>query len=112
MSSKMQIDILSAACCNPSAAIYDQQYEAKIKETLSKAKIDAQLEVITFSAALYSPKAEYLKKAQPLLDKYGVDALPALFINHELVLYGGVPSSEKLSQVIEKAANLTKKEAT
>jgi len=110
MSSKMQIDILSAACCNPSVAIYDQQYEVKIKEVLAKAKIDAQLEVITFSAAVYSPKAEYLRKAQPLIDKYGMDAMPALFINSELVLYGGVPSTEKLSEVIGKAANPTKNE--
>ena len=86
MSSKMQIDILSAACCIPSKAILDQQYTAKIKEILAKTKIDAQIEVMTFTSALYSPKAEYLKKAQPLLDKYGVDGLPALFINHELVL--------------------------
>ena len=111
MSNKIQIDILSAACCNPAVKIYDQQYENKIKEILAKAKIDAKLEVITFSAAVYSPKAEYLKKAIPLIDKYGLDTMPALFINRELVLYGGVPSTEKLSEVIEKAANLTKKQA-
>jgi protein-disulfide isomerase len=103
MSSKMQIEILSSACCNPPAAVYDRQYEAKIKEVLAKAKIDAQVEVITFSAALYSPKAKYLRKAQPLIDKYGIDALPALFINCELLLFGGVPSTEKLTEAIQKA---------
>jgi protein-disulfide isomerase len=40
-----------------------------------------------------------------------MDAMPALFINGELVLYGGLPSIEKLSEVIGKAANPTKKEA-
>jgi hypothetical protein len=39
-----------------------------------------------------------------------MDAMPALFINTELALYGGVPSNEKLSEVIKKAANPTKKE--
>ncbi len=110
MSSKLKIDLLSGACCNPSETPIDRQYEAKIKEVLSKTKIDAQLETITFSAALYSPKGEYLKKATPVINKYGTDAMPALFINTELVLYGGVPSSEKLTKVLQKAANPTKKQ--
>jgi protein-disulfide isomerase len=52
-----------------------------------------------------------MSKIGSLFNKYGVDAMPALFINGELMLYGGVPSSEKLSEVIGKAANPTKKEA-
>ncbi|MGD0451092.1 MAG: hypothetical protein ABSA79_08590 [Candidatus Bathyarchaeia archaeon] len=105
MSSKMQIDILSASCCNPSLAPLDQQYKVKIREVLAKAKIDAELELLTFTTAIYSPKAEYLRKLQPLLNKYGMDVMPALFINRELVLYGGVPSIEKLTEVIQKAIN-------
>jgi protein-disulfide isomerase len=69
------------------------------------------LEVITFSAAIYSPKSEYLRKALPLIDKYGMDVMPALFINGKLLFYGGVPSTEKLSEVIAKAANPKKNEA-
>jgi len=91
-----------------------RQKEADEQDSLNKfvpSESDAQLEVITFSAAVYSPKSEYLRKALPLIDKYGMDAMPALFINGELVLYGGVPSTEKLSEVIGKAANPTKKEA-
>jgi protein-disulfide isomerase len=108
MSSKLKIDLLSGACCNPSETHLDKQYEAKIKEVLATTKIDAQLDTITFSAALYSPKGEYLKKAMPVINKYGTDAMPALFINTELVLYGGVPSTEKLTEVLLKAANPTK----
>lgn len=36
--------------------------------------------------------------------QYGIAVAPALFINKELVLYGGVPSVEKLVEVIEKNA--------
>jgi hypothetical protein len=111
MSSKMQIDILSGACCNPKEAPIDREYEAKVKEVLAKVKINAELETITFSAAVYSPKGEYLRKALPMIDKYGMGAMPALFINRELVLYGGVPSDEKLSEVIGKAANPAKEKA-
>ena len=35
-----------------------------------------------------------------------MDAIPALFINGELALYGGVPSTEKLTEVVQKATKL------
>ncbi len=104
MSSKMKITVLSGACCNPQLAVQDQQYMSRIKEALNKNSIEAQLEVVSATEAIYSGKTSYIRKLRPLFNKYGWSVAPALFINEELVFYGVVPPVEKLSEAILKAA--------
>jgi len=104
MSNKLKITILSLACCNPALAVYDQQYISRIKEALSKIDVEAQVEVIAATDAFFGLKVGYIRKLWPLFNKYGTAVAPALFINGELALYGGVPSVEKLVEVIEKNA--------
>jgi protein-disulfide isomerase len=53
--------------------------------------------------ARMSPKYAYLGEIQPLIQKYGQGVTPALFINHHLTLYGGVPTVEKLVETLGKA---------
>lgn len=103
MTDKMKIAVISLACCNPALAIYDQQYVSKIKEALTKTGVDAQVEVIPASDAFLGLKLSYVNKLMPLFNKYGTAVAPALFINGELVLYGGVPSVGKIMEAIEKA---------
>ena len=83
----------------------DEQYVSKVKEALSKRNVEATVEVVTATEARYGREVGDFSKLEPMFNKYGMDAMPALFINGELVLYGGVPSTEKLSEVIGKAAN-------
>ncbi len=109
MTNKMQISILTFSCCNPALKPMDEQYKAKVKEVLGKSNVEASVEVVTATEVRYGKEIGDFSKLKPLFDKYGMDAMPALFINGELVLYGGVPSSEKLSEVIGKAAYPTKK---
>jgi len=52
--------------------------------------------------AFFGLKIGYIRKLRPLFNKYGMAVAPALFINDELMVYGGVPSVEKLVEVIEK----------
>ena len=111
MTNKMKISVLSFSCCNPSLKVMDEQYVSKIKEVLSKINVEAKVEVVTATEVRYGREVGDMSKIGSLFNKYGMDAMPALFINGELMLYGGVPSSEKLSEVIGKAANPTKKEA-
>lgn len=40
----------------------------------------------------------------PLFRKYGLAVAPALFVDQDLVLYGGVPTMEKLEEVLANAA--------
>ncbi len=109
MTNKMEISILTFSCCNPSLKVMDEQYVSKVKEALSKLNVDAKVEVVTATEARYGREVGDFSKLKPLFDKYGMDAMPALFINRELVLYGGVPSTEKLSEVISKAAGTVKR---
>ncbi|MCJ7608164.1 thioredoxin family protein, partial [Candidatus Bathyarchaeota archaeon] len=97
-----KITILSLACCDPSLAVYDQQYVSRIKEATSKIGVEAEVEVISGADAFFGLKVGYMRKLRPLFDKYGTAVAPALFIDGELVLYGGVPTVEKLAEVIEK----------
>jgi protein-disulfide isomerase len=110
MTTKMKISILTFSCCNPALKPMDEQYAAKVKEVLSKNNVEATVEVVTATEVRYGKEVGDFTKLKPLFDKYGMDAMPALFINGELALYGGVPSSEKIAEVIGKAANSTKKE--
>ncbi len=104
MSNKMKITVLSVACCNPASGVCDQQYISRIKEALSKINVEAQVDLVAASDAFFGGKAGYISKLMPLFNKYGMAVAPALFINGELTLYGGVPSVEKLVEVIEKNA--------
>jgi Cys-tRNA synthase (O-phospho-L-seryl-tRNA:Cys-tRNA synthase) len=111
MTNKMNISILTFSCCNPSLKTMDEQYVSRVKEVLDKINAEAKIEVVTATEARYGREVGDFSKLRSLFNKYGMDAMPALFINGELVLYGGLPSIEKLSEVIGKAANPTKKEA-
>jgi len=104
MSGKIKIDIFSISCCYPAHVGYDQQYIARLKEALNRTGVDAKISLIPVSDAVFGMKVGIVRKMWPLLNKYGAAAAPALFINGELTLYGGVPTVEKLVEVIEKNA--------
>ncbi len=103
MTNKMKITVLSLSCCNPAFAPMDEQYVSKINEVLSKTKAEAKVEIVAATEALFGLKMGFVRKLMPLFNQYGTAVTPALFINGELVLYGGVPSMEKLTEVIQKA---------
>ncbi len=104
MSNKMKITVLSVACCssNPAFATYDQQYISSINEALKRINVEAEVKVLAATDAFFGLQVGFIRKMMPLFNKYGGAAAPALFINGELMLYGGVPSVEKLVEVIEK----------
>ncbi len=104
MNSKMKITVVSLACCNPAFSAPDQQYISRIREALTKTGLEAQLELLPASDAFFGMKVGYVRKLWPLFNKYGMAVAPALFINGDLMLYGGLPSIEKLVEIIETSA--------
>lgn len=102
MTNKMKITLFSFACCDPQQGTYDQKYLARINEALGKTSIKAQVDSVFATDALYSLEKEYIEQLKPIFDKYGMAVAPALFINGNLVLYGTVPSVEKLMELIEE----------
>ena len=104
---RMSIIVLSLTCCNPKLATYDQQYVSRIKAALTSLGLEATVEVTSATDALFGLKMVKPQKIWDLFDKYGTAVAPVLFINGELALYGGVPSLERLEDVIGKAAKKT-----
>lgn len=109
MSGKIKIDIFSISCCYPLHAGYDEQYVNRLKEALNRTGVEAQINLVPATDAFFGMKVGIVRKMWPLLNKYGAAAAPALFINGELTLYGGVPTVEKLVEVIEKNAKKSDK---
>jgi hypothetical protein len=97
----MRISIISVSCCNPAMKLEDQEYQIKVRDALAEAKLEAQVKIITISEATSVLSLETINKMRPLLDRYGFGFLPAMLIDDELVLYGGVPTMEKISEVID-----------
>jgi hypothetical protein len=98
----MKITILSLSCCNPTFAVHDQEYLSRINTALDRINAKAQVEILPATDAFFGSKSGHIGKLLPLFNKHGMSVAPALFINEELVLYGGVPPVEKIIEVIGK----------
>ena len=102
MTEKLRIILLSFACCNPKLAAHDQQYLGVIQEALKRTGQEAQLDLVHVTEAMMSKKYAFMSEIMPLFDKYGSAIAPAIFINEKLELFGGVPTVEKLVEVLSK----------
>jgi len=105
MANKMRLTIFSAACCQPQTAIHDQRYIELIKQVIKEMDLDAEIDLVTATEARMSISYYFIAEIQPLYAKYGPAVAPALFVNEKLTLFGGVPTAEKLKEVLTKAAS-------
>jgi hypothetical protein len=103
MANKLKLTVLSFSCCNPQFAAHDQRYTELIRATLNKTGIQADIELVTVTEAMMSLQYAYMAPIRPMFQKYGAAIAPALFIDHVLALFGGVPTEEKLIEVLKKA---------
>ena len=105
MENRLKLTIFSASCCQPQTAVYDKRYLELIKQVLAETGIEADLDLVTATEARLSVSYFFVGAIQPLYAKYGPAVAPALFVNEKLTLFGGVPTKEKLREVLEKAAS-------
>lgn len=103
MASKLKLTVLSFSCCNPQFAQHDQRYIELIQSVLKKTGFPAEIEIVTVTEAMMSMQYAYMAPIRPMFQKFGTAIAPALFINEEMALFGGVPTEEKLTEVIKKA---------
>ena len=103
MAVKLRLTILSFACCNPQLASFDLQYAERLREAMEAAGITADIDLVHATEAQMSDRYAFMMEITPLIKKYGSAVTPALFINGKLTLYGGVPTIEKLVDVLKKA---------
>ena len=102
MSEKLRLTILSFACCNPNLARFDKQYIERLKEAMTQLQTEAEIDLVHATEAGMSKAYGWMDEIFPLFLKYGSAVTPALFVGHKLELYGGVPTTEKLVEVIGK----------
>ena len=102
MAEKLKITLLSFACCNPKLGVHDKTYVERIREALAKLNAEADIDLVHATDAMMSRRYGFMSEIIPLFDKYGQAVTPALFVNQKLELYGGVPTVEKLEQVLSK----------
>ncbi len=105
MGNRLKLTIFSVACCQPQSAVHDKRYIELIKEVVQESGIEADVDLVTATEARMSLTYFFVGAIQPLYGKYGPAVAPALFVNEKLTLFGGVPSKEKLKEVLEKAAS-------
>ncbi len=103
MGRKPRITLFSIACCTPGFEAIDREYVVRIQEALKKTGIEAEVEILPATNAFFGGRVQYISQVWPLLSKYGAAAAPALFVDKKLVLYGGVPTVEKLVEVLGSA---------
>jgi protein-disulfide isomerase len=102
MTEKLKLTMLSFACCNPKLGIHDKTYLERIREALVKVGVEADIELVHATDAMIARRYGFMSDIIPLFMKYGQAVTPALFVNHKLELYGGVPTVEKLVEVLGK----------
>lgn len=100
----MRIAVVSLACCNPALRPQDQRYVERVREAARLAEVEAQVELVAASELALAVTDDQYRKVVPVFKRYGAAAAPALLIDGELVLYGGIPSLDKLVEMLSKSA--------
>ncbi len=98
-----EIVVLSLACCSPAMKKFDDQLLENLSEAVKRINISTEIKVVS-GADLFATNQfenDYIKQIIPLAQKYGTAVAPLVFIDGKLKLYGGVPSIEKIIEVLK-----------
>jgi hypothetical protein len=97
----MTILILSAACCYPGMAAFDEQAKKVIERAAEEAGVKAEIKIIPGSAAIYGGAVPKMT-VQVLMSKFSRNETgPAILIDGEIVSFG-VPNLEDMKAIFEK----------
>ncbi|MCG7845369.1 MAG: thioredoxin family protein [Methanomassiliicoccales archaeon] len=105
MANRIKLTIFSVSCCHPQTAIYDKQFVDRLRQVLQETGLEADLDLVTATEAQLSIQYYFISEIMPMFKKYGPVVAPALFVNERLALFGGVPTVEKLKEVLTQAAS-------
>jgi predicted RNA-binding protein with PUA domain len=96
----MRIFIVSVSCCNPAMRSEDQVYLSKVREALAQINVNADVSIVTMNEAISSLGKDRTGEVWSLWKKYGAAIAPAMFIDDKIVLYGGVPTKDRIIEVV------------
>jgi hypothetical protein len=109
------IGILSARCCDSSAALRDTQLHANVSAALQRCG-DTRSIVVTSITAAQSHLRQLEAEATPeqkrlietvaaLFQTHGLSIFPILIINGRVAFYGGVPNTDMICDTLQAQAS-------
>lgn len=97
----MRISIITFSCCNPAMASEDRTLVRLINNAMAKTGSAAEVSIVPASEAVTTFDEDQMKELAPLFRRYGTSMLPAILIDGRLAMYGGVPTEDKLLEVLQ-----------
>lgn len=99
---KNTIIMLSAACCIPSMASFDDQAKKIIEQAITETGVDAQLKVVPATTAMFGGGIPRKVMGElMIMFNQGKIGGPPILINGEAVSYS-VPTLEKMKEALNK----------
>lgn len=98
---KLTIIMLSAACCMPGMAGFDEQAEKIIKQAMTETGINARFEIVPATKAFFSGTLRKAINELMVMSNQGKMGTPAILINGEVISYG-VPTLEVMKEALNK----------
>ncbi len=97
----MNVVILSAVCCYPGMATFDEQAKKVIEQAIEETGVGAEIKIISAATALYSGSVPK-HVMTTLMSKFSRNETgPAILINGEVISYG-VPQLEDMKAALKK----------
>ncbi len=97
----LNIVIISAACCIPGMAAFDDQARKIIDKAISETGIAAKITLVPATSALFGGTYRNIMNNMMEMNNQGKTVVPAILINGEVVSYG-VPEPEYMKNVLIK----------
>jgi hypothetical protein len=106
----MNIVILSAACCNPVFAAFDEKAQKIIELAIKETGVEAEIKLISATTAMYS-SAVPKHVMTDLINKFtrgDSESVPAILINGQVISYG-TPQLEDMKTILNKFKEINNK---
>ena len=101
---KVEIVMVSGACCVPSLAKTEQDLEKRIWLTVEELGLDAEVNAVSLGSVLAgndSLSKEQSQVIQVLFQKYGTKFAPAVLVDKRVLFAGNAPAPDKLKEILE-----------
>ncbi len=97
----LNIVILSAACCIPGMAAFDNQARKIIDKAISETGIPAKITLVPATSAMFGDAYRKIIYNMMEMNNQGKTVVPAILINGQVVSYG-VPEPEYMKNTLIK----------
>lgn len=100
--SPVSIVIISASCCIPGMAVFDEQARRVVEQAISDSGVEARVKVMPATTAYFGGAPKRVMQELMAMSNQGKLGVPAVLINGRAVSYG-VPQVEDLKVALLQA---------